>query len=925
MESSTLRPCLTHTTFSYMDKYIPLRRQFFPISKNQENSESNELLALWGHAQSNSWDDLDQKYRSVILAAAGAGKTEELRHRAKALSDQGKLSFFIRIEDIEASFWQAFEIGDETQFQAWLQSTKDAWFFLDSVDEARLENPKTFEKALRKFAQVIKQGANRAHIYLSSRPYAWRFLEDRRFLDEILFFPKQDANSGMDNQRSPPESALTEYTMLPLNSESIRLFSEAYGANDIDRLLLEIERCDLGSLAERPFDLESILAKWAVDSALGGRLELLRHNIEQRLRDTHNTNRAQLQPLNLEKAKTGARRLAAAVVLSGQACLNVPDSSAIKPGIEAESVLADWEPTDVRALLERGIFNDIIYGAVRFRHRELRELLAAEWFDSLLKSSNSRYAIESLFFREQYGENIITPRLRPVLPWLILFDHGIRHKALQILPEIAVEAGDLSKLPLCERQKILSDIVGRIVANQDDRSARDNNAIARIASSDLSPDVLRLIHEYQNNDEAIFFLGRLVWQGELVNCIGPLMVIALDSSRGKYARIASARAVMTCGTVEQRQTLWRQLNDANAVIPRKLLSAIVDRADSNSFSIEQLLISIGKLEPYDQFKPTGLEDALHEFVAKLPADVSQTPIPQLVAGLHRFLVIPPFVGRGHCQVSEAHAWLLSFATHAVERLVENRNPAALGSTALSIMLMVPALRSWGHGDFNEYKGELQTLVPGCPELNDALYWASIEQARCHNAANSNEPLNNELPVLWLDHFWKFDTTSFPRLINYIRSRSFQDDQLIAVNAAFRIYLQADMPENMLISLEHATADKSVLRDRLKMLLNPPVSEQMERLNAQLARGRQKHENRKAEEKQNRDQWIAELRADPDRIRKSENIKLGELTNDQYWLLRELRGEGLMISRQEANDWQALIPDFGQAVAHAYREAAINHW
>jgi hypothetical protein len=490
---------------------------------------------------------------------------------------------------------------------------------------------------------------------------------------------------------------------------------------------------------------------------------LLRHNIEQRLRDTHNTNRAQRQPLNLELAKLGARRLAAAVVLSGQAGLNVPDSSTIKPGIEAESVLGDWEHTDIRALLERGIFNDIIYGAVRFRHREVRELLAAEWFDSLLKSGNSRNAVESLIFREQYGEKIITPRLRPVLPWLILLDDEIRHKALQILPEIAVEAGDPSKLPLFERQNILNQIVGRIVANQDDRSARDNSAIARIASSDLSPDVLRLIHEYQNNDEAIFFLGRLVWQGELANCIEPLMAIALDSSRGKYARIASVRAVMTCGTVEQRQTLWQQLNDANTVIPRKLLSEIVDGADSNSFSIEQLLISIGKLEPYDQFKPTGLEDALHEFVAKLPADVSQTAIPQLVAGLHRVLVIPPFVGRGHCQVSEAHAWLLSLATHAVERLVENRNPAALGSSALSIMLMVPALRSWGHGDFNEHKGNLQALVPNWPELNDALYWASIEQVRCRNAAKSNEPLTDESSVLWLDHFWKFDTTSFPRL------------------------------------------------------------------------------------------------------------------------------------------------------------------
>jgi hypothetical protein len=786
-----------------MDKYIPLQRQFYPISRKEEDSESSEFLSIWGHSASKSWDDLDQEYRSVILAGAGAGKTEELRHRAKVLSDQGKLSFFIRIEDIEDSFEQAFEIGEETQFQAWLQSTEYAWFFLDSVDEARLENPRTFEIALRKFAQVIKQSAHRAHIYLSSRPYAWRFLEDRRFLDEILFIPKSAVDDDEDKKQSAPESALTEYTMLPLNDERIRRFSERRGANDIDRLLLEIERCDIGSLAERPFDLESILAKWAKDKALGGRIEMLRHNIEQRLRDTHNTNRAQRQPLNLELAKEGARRLAAAVVLSGQAGLNVPDSSPLKLGIESESVLADWEPTNVRALLERGIFNDIIYGVVRFRHREVRELLAAEWFDSLLKSGNSRDAVESLFFREQYGEKIITPRLRPVLPWLILLDNEIRHKALKILPEIAVEAGDPSKLPLCERQKILDNIVGRIVANQDDRSARDNNAIARIANSDLSADVLRLIHEYQNNDEAIFFLGRLVWQGGMASCLEPLISIALDSSRGKYARIASARAVMTCGTVEQRQTLWQQLNEANTPIPRTLFSEIVDGMESHSYSIEQLLISIGKLEPYDQFKPTSLEDALHEFVAKLPSDDGQKSITQLLDGLHRLLVMPPFVERGDCQVSKAHVWLLSLATHAVERLVEIRSTKVLAETVLHIMLMVPALRYWGHGEFNEHKGNLHALVPNWPELNDALYWASIEQVRCRNAAKSNEPLTDDGAVFWLDHFWKLDTTSFPRLINYIHSRSLQDDRLIAVNAAFRVYLQADKPKNMLTSTQSA--------------------------------------------------------------------------------------------------------------------------
>uniref|UniRef100_UPI001C1F3B40 hypothetical protein n=1 Tax=Marinobacterium profundum TaxID=1714300 RepID=UPI001C1F3B40 len=393
-----------------MDNHVPLNRQFSPSTTNQKEAESDEMHSIFGHVEPKTWDDMERQFRCVILAEAGSGKTEELRYRASFLAEQGKPSFFIRIEDIKTDFYEAFEIGEETQFKEWLESTEEAWFFLDSVDEARLENPRTFEKALLRFAKGIKVAAHRAHIYLSSRPYSWRPRDDRRLLNKILFLATIQEEKNEENQKPEPQSALTIYTMLPLNEEKIRRFCTEREAKDIDRLLQEIERANLWSLAERPFDLEGILVKWAEDGVLGGRLELLRHNIDKRLRDDHNSDRVQRQPLNLEQAREGVRRLAAAVVLSGQAGLNVPDAAPMKLGIEAESVLADWDPRDVRALLERGVFNDIIYGAVRFRHRDVRELLAAEWFDSLLKTGNSRHSVEALFFREQYGEKVIAPR-----------------------------------------------------------------------------------------------------------------------------------------------------------------------------------------------------------------------------------------------------------------------------------------------------------------------------------------------------------------------------------------------------------------------------------------------------------------------------------------------------------------------------------
>lgn len=908
-----------------MVRHVLLDRQFSIVSEGNENTNSEEFFSALGRVSATTWKELDHEFRCIILAEAGAGKTEEFRLRASHLENQGKLSFFIRIEDIATDFSDAFEVGEEEQFHRWLQSTDEAWFFLDSVDEARLENPGALRKALRRFAKSIKGSEHRAHIYISSRPYAWHPKEDRRLLDETLFLTAPCGANDAAEQSPAVDSALTVYTMRPLNVERIRRFCEAFAVNDIDRLLREIERAYLWSLAERPFDLEAILSKWSEDKVLGGRLELLRHNIDKRLRDDHNIDRAQRQPLNFEKAKEGARCLAAAVILSGKAGLNVPDSMSVKPGIDAEAVLANWPPEDVHALLDRGIFNDIIYGAVRFRHREVRELLAAEWFDGLLKSGNSRHTIEALFFREQYGEKIIVPRLRPVLPWLILLDNEIRAQALELQPEIALESGDPSRLPLPERQGILVDVVRRIASDEDYHSAQDNSSIARIATHDLSSDALQLIHIYRNNDDAIFFLGRLAWQGDISSCVPPLVDIAVDGMRGVYARIASVRAIMACGSKEEKRLMWALINESDIPTPRELLAEILVGAESDIQSVEYFLVSLGKLPPYERFRASGLTRAIHEFVNRLPILNEQQAIIRLIDGLHEYLENEPYVERGECHVSEKFTWLLSPAIHTVQRLVNERCPAALGSTALSIMLMVPAVRFWKKDDFPEYKDNLRQLVPLWPELNDALYWASIEQAKLNNALRSSKPLINDHLVSWLGHFWNFDTTSLPRLLDFVQSRELLEDKLVALSTSFGIYIQSAKHAGILSSLENAVAKNEDLQCQLNTLLNPQVSQSMRKYEERHEANELKNAKKEKQKQQNRDAWIVDLRANPDRVRYLPNLQPSEWSNDQFWLLNEILDSELTASRSSGANWQLLIPDFGDAVALAYRDAAINYW
>lgn len=135
--------------------------------------------------------------------------------------------------------------------------------------------------------------------------------------------------------------------------------------------------------------------------------------------------------------------------------------------IDPRDLLRDWSEAEIDALLRTGLFDDIVYTSVRFRHREIRELLGAEWAHDLMSRPGGRAPIEDLFFRTSYGEPVIVPRTRPILTWLILLDEGVRDKALALAPEIASEGGDPSRLPLAVRQTMLADIVERIATGRE--------------------------------------------------------------------------------------------------------------------------------------------------------------------------------------------------------------------------------------------------------------------------------------------------------------------------------------------------------------------------------------------------------------------------------------------------------------------------
>lgn len=441
-----------------MNDSVEVIRRFAPLP----SITSEWSLHLTPTGRSRRWYEIEHELRLLILADPGAGKTFEARIRAQRLREKGKKAFFIRIEAVNATFEDSFEIGTADEFRLWLTSNEEAWFFLDSVDEAQLSTPRALERAIRFFGEKIYAARERAHVTITSRVEAWRALPDQELIEKYLPCGAPDEEKA-DGTKGEPK--LKPFRLEGLSRDEIEHFSSAYGVGDIPAFVDEINRCGLMELAVKPFDLKALIAKWNADQTLGSRYIVIQRMIEIQLKAL--SSQTTTQKVLAEKARVGARALAAAVTLTGQATISLPEGVVHPDRIDPRQLLPDWGEAEIDALLRSGIFDDVVYSSVRFRHREIRELLSAEWFFELANQPGGRPYVESLFIRESYQELVIVPRTRPILPWLILLDEGIRDRVIAIAPEVASEGGDPSRLPLEIRQILLAQITERIATQRD--------------------------------------------------------------------------------------------------------------------------------------------------------------------------------------------------------------------------------------------------------------------------------------------------------------------------------------------------------------------------------------------------------------------------------------------------------------------------
>lgn len=454
----------------------------------------------------------------------------------------------------------------------------------------------------------------------------------------------------------------------------------------------------------------------------------------------------------------------------------------------------------------------------------------------------------------------------------------------------------------------------------------DNSAIERIATSDLTSDALALLGTYGSNDEVVFFLGRLAWQGEMVDCVPPLVKIAEDPCRGRHARIAAIRGVMAVGDVEQKDGVWEKIAEGPGQLDRAIIAELLDWATPTNRGVELLICALEHAAPFERFNIDRLGHALHAYIDRLPmmADGAEYhPLGRLVEGLNGFLEREPYIERGECHVSKEFSWLMPPALHAVDHLVAARSAQAITPAAIAVMRNMPALRFWQGDDIGEYKSSLSENVPRWRDLNDHLYWTSIVEARAR-LERKGQLLVDDWQVAFIGHLWGFGPRDFERCLEWVRTKN-ADDRSVALSRCIQLYIEADRPAAWLEPLRAAVSGDEKLRTMLEARLDTKPSPAMAEMEAKHRHWKCEHEKRERKEKKDRADWVRALKENPDRVLHPAGLKPGQFSSDQYHLLATRMRDGRSTSRVDGANWQALIPEFGEPVARAYREAAVAHW
>lgn len=914
-----------------MGKYINLNRKFVEISTDalKAKSDDNEdFVDQLGFGDGIEFEEFLNVERSILLSEAGTGKTTELKQIASTLYEQEKCAFFIRLENICNNKDIAFDVGSYGELESYIKNDCHGWVFLDSVDEAKLESPKKFRDAIKTISSIIKPALSRTCIIISSRTSMFKPSTDYDLCEEC--FCKYDVKAknedendldtkekqGLQTEKNE-ENKFKIFKLKDLDNEQIRAFSKAQGLSNIDSFVEQIEENDFQEFARRPQDLNELVTYWSRHGRIDSKLKLIEFNVSKKLQEA-DENRAYLANISDEWLRKGAESIAAALILMKEQQILVTNNNSVSKGLNIENILIDWKPKDIETLLQRPIFDEAIYGTVRFHHRSVKEYLAARWFEKQLINGSSRHEVEKLFFKQIYGKEIAVPSMRSILPWLCLFDEGIRNKAVKIVPEIFLEGGDPSLIPVETKRKILEIICSRENNTSHFEFNLDRDAIKRFSTPELKGEIEEQLENQKDNTD-IRFLLRLIIYGKLYGFINICSKFATNMSMDSHNRMLAIRAINLTGSKYEKENIRKQILINARPLSRSLLAEIIDGLLDSPNDVLWLIKAMQIVTKLDKYEVDLTDRVISEYLNKL----SESNLEIALTQISRLVSKPPYLEHRVVGISKRHKWLLNAVVEPIKNLIKKDSKLCLDASFINLLTMISVIKRFDTYSTVGEIDELSSLVSNHKKLNYIHYWHTLNEIRNHDKNSSkNENISCHYP-LFLGCFSKFTHDNFNDFLKEIETNANEYNKYTALHMVYNLYCENGRNPCDREAILNTINGNQDLLGHLNSWETHTITEQEREWEEQNRKWKIDEELRRAEQERIKLRNSEFFKKNyKELIKDSEK---GEVTNQLLCLFDEIRAVNKINTSWSVTEWKTLIETECEEVAYAFRDALILFW
>jgi len=906
---------------------IPLNRRF--IVWNSKESADPELPSYFSPADGagQGWATLLDKHRVVILAEAGSGKSAELEAQAQIASAEGKFAFHATVQNVGAvGLERAVAPGSVARLDAWKSSDQPAWFFLDSVDEAKARDV-TLADALRELATSIHGAEGRARIVLSGRYSDWEFRRDLETLERWIPIPPPDLPvAEIDpndliirtlRRKTPPAPPVVErplvVVMAALDRARVKTFAVGKGVADVEEFCAALDDADLWDLARRPLDLDWLVRYWTRNRELGSLAEMLRLSIEERLREP-DVQRARQDPVDGDRSLRAAERIGAALTLGRIHEIQVPDSSPSfdgAVGLDLQEVLPDWPPSEVLRLLSRPVFDPARFGHVRLHNDNqgaVRAFLCAGWISRLKAENCPRPEIHRLLFDVVHGVPVVKKSMRQTAAWLSISDSEIAREVVRRDPLLLMNAGDPASLPLPVREQVLEQVIQQAVS---DRAfpMPDHDSLRRFSAPDMAEAVRRLWGSSSGSEQARELLLIIIGLGKLRDCADLAEGASLGRYADRYTQLFSGRALMATADAVAKRRYAEYIRDNSAVLPGVLLWDALESMFPNSLTVDDLIAML--LAGNFSGDSGGLKWDYH--APKLMQRIASTGDAQRL--LEAVLNVPsaepePDSDDGFKPLVEA----------AGNRLLELSPATAVPPSAVEAAFVLGEERLYRRGRQEDHS--IFTRLHQTPERRRVGMWAATAHLRSTRAITVTDPWQLEM------HHYPtgLELADIDWLLEDAAGRQDENERRVAANAALTLWRRNNSDPGRLQRIQKVADANATVADVLAEWLRP-VDPEREARRLEMEVRRQERRNAIASARADRS-WIEfaeRLRGDPDLLRRIPPPTPEGVNGMLYDIWRLVNAVGANQARYAVEDLSPLVPMLGADAVAAARDAFVAFW